>query len=142
MRFGRDQSRFFPPRSLLTAEERGLSTKCRAKVKLPTSVWLHASDDGGVTLNPTWSSQAEQAEQTAEESFVDAFGTAHTCPSTPVADDQPPVPHPTIHVEEEFAISSTTVVKRMNSVVDAATAVELWRNLELGRPPQASSTLR
>lgn len=137
MRFGRDKSRFFPPRSLLTAKEQGLSTCCQAKVKLPTSVrcWLHASEDGGVALSPTHNSQAEKI---AEKDVLNTFVTAHTCPSATFADDQSSVRHPTIHVEKEFGQCSPTVAERMSSMVDAATAVELWRDLELDHPRKAS----
>jgi hypothetical protein len=79
--YGRDQSRFFPPRSLLTAEELGNVTGKGVKVKLPPSVAcrLHRSDNGIESPRPGIA-------QVAIASFTEKYCESN--PSTPSCDQE------------------------------------------------------
>lgn len=72
--YGRDQSRFFPPRSLLTEEELETGPSKRFKVKLPPTVAcrLHRSDNGSETILPMPNSSITQE---ATATFVESHDT-------------------------------------------------------------------
>jgi hypothetical protein len=80
--YGRDQSRFFPPRSLPTAEELGIVAGKGVKVKLPPSVAcrLHRSDNGIESPRPGIA-------HAAIASFTEKYCMSN--PSTPSCDQEP-----------------------------------------------------
>lgn len=120
--FGRDRSRFFPPKSMSTADEQVPKTSDRAKVKLPPPVGcrLHVSDRG-IDKSEDIPAVSTQARDSIER---------------PVNVETPR----SLEKERKSQMPATTISDSNVNDFDESEAANLWRILVSKQPSNESNT--
>jgi hypothetical protein len=128
--YGRDQSRFFPPRSLLTAEELGNVASKGVTVKLPPSVAcrLHRSDNGIESPRPG-----------VAQAAISSFTGKHwvSTPSTSNCEEEPRLESVVDNVLDTYVRSFSNPA---DSIVDTTSSTPSSQKLRINQDIRTSET--